>query len=152
AISNNPGGASLNGSLTVAASGGIATFSNVIVGGIGTGYTLAASDGSLASTVSTGFNVVPGAAHHLLFGQQPSTAVAGQAISPAMTVRVVDAFNDLVPTDTSNVTLVIASNPGGAALGGTTTMAAVGGIATFNNVTLDKVASGYRLLAVDGIL
>jgi hypothetical protein len=152
AIANNPGGASINGSLTISASGGIATFSNVIVGGIGTGYTLSASDAALTGTTSTSFNVVPGAAHHLLFGQQPTTAVAGAPISPAVTVRVVDAYNDLVPTDTSNVTLVIASNPGGAALGGTLTAAASGGIATFNNVTLDKVASGYKLLALDGIL
>jgi hypothetical protein len=44
----------------------------------------------------------------------------------------------------------ISTNPGGATLGGTTSQAAVGGLATFNNLTLNKVANGYTLSASSG--
>ena len=45
-----------------------------------------------------------GAAAKLAFGQQPTTTVAGVSISPAVTVRVLDQFNNLVSTDTSSIT------------------------------------------------
>ena len=48
--------------------------------------------------------------------------------------------------DTSNIMLVLASNPGHSVLGGTTTVAAVGGIATFSDLSLDKAASGFGRL------
>src|SRR5262249_8667074 len=46
-----------------------------------------------------GERVVP--ANHLMFGVQPTNTTAGVAISPAVTVRVVDEFNQLVFTDNS---------------------------------------------------
>jgi len=57
---------------------------------------------------------------------------------------VLDQFNNLVITDTSNVTVAIGANAGGSTLGGTTTVAAVGGIATFNTLSLDKVGAATR--------
>src|SRR5262249_10334273 len=62
-----------------------------------------------ATTVTV--NLV-GAADHLAFGQQPTTSVAGVAISPAITVLVLDQFNNLVVTDVSNVTVALGANPG----------------------------------------
>jgi len=52
-----------------------------------------------------------------------------------------------VPTFTGNVTLTLGNNPGGSILGGTTTVAAVGGVATFGTLTLDKTSTGYWLTA-----
>src|SRR5439155_1065490 len=69
-----------------------------------------------------------------------------------VTVQVLDQFNNLVITDTSNVTVAIGANAGGSTLGGTTTVAAVGGIATFNTLSLDKVGAGYTLTGGDGSL
>src|SRR5262249_10552845 len=127
AIGTNPGSGTLSGTTTVAARGGIATFSTLSINKVGTGYTLTAADGSLTGTTSTGFNIPPAAANLLGFGVEPSNAVAGVAISPAVTVRVLDAFDNLVTTDTSNVTVGIGSNPGLGTLSGTTTVAASGG-------------------------
>src|SRR5207237_6099871 len=118
----------------------------------GTGYTLTAADGTLTGATSAAFNVTAGAAHHLLFGQQPTSATAGQAISPAVTVRVVDALDNVVTTNTSSVTAAIGTNPGGSTLGGTLTVAAVGGVATFSDLSLNKAGTGYTLTAADGTL
>jgi hypothetical protein len=49
------------------------------------------------------------------------------------------------------VTLAIASGPSGAVLGGTTTVAAVNGVATFTNLTLN-LAGTYTLKATGGTL
>src|SRR5262249_36008277 len=115
----------------------------------GTGYTLAASDGSLAGATSSAFTVTAAAAHHLAFGQQPSNATAGVTLSPAVTLQVLDPFNNLVTTDTSSVTVALGSNPGGGTLSGTVTVAAVGGVATFSPLSVNKSGVGYTLTAAD---
>src|SRR5262249_49743097 len=107
AIGNNAGGGTLSGTATIAAVGGLATFSNLSIDKTGNGYTLSAADASLVGATSGAFNITAAAAHHLAFSQQPTSAIAGQAISPAITVRVLDQFNNLVTTDTSNVSLAI---------------------------------------------
>src|SRR5207253_7117042 len=42
---------------------------------------------------------------------------------------------------------VLGNNPGGSTLGGTTTLAAVNGVASFATLTLDKTDTGYWLTA-----
>src|SRR5207248_2155595 len=44
------------------------------------------------------------------------------------------------------------SNPGGGSLSGTTTVAAVNGVATFSNLSIDKAGAGYTLAASIGTL
>ncbi len=85
--------------------------------------------------------------HHLAFGQPPPGATPGATLSPAVTVQILDQCNNLVTSSTATVTLAIGNNPGSATLGGTTSVAAVGGVATFNNLTLDKPGTGYTLTA-----
>jgi uncharacterized repeat protein (TIGR01451 family) len=83
---------------------------------------------------------------------QPSNTVAGKAISPAITVAVVDQYGNTVTTNnTQLVTLSIYSGPRGARLGGTITVRAVNGVATFTNLTLN-VAGTYVLEATGGRL
>src|SRR5262249_20497500 len=152
AIGANPGNGTLSGTLTVAASGGIATFSTLSIDKVGTGYTLTASDASLGVGTSTAFNITPAAADHLVFGVQPTNTVAGVAINPAVTVPVLDQFNTLLHGALPNVTVGIGANAGGGTLSGTTTVAASGGIATFSTLSIDKVGTGYTLKATDGSL
>jgi uncharacterized repeat protein (TIGR03803 family) len=145
-IATGPG--SLGGTATVAALGGIATFSNLSLDAVGT-YTLSAADGSLAGATSSSFAVTPASAAKLTFVQQPTNASAGSAISPAVTVNVEDQFGNIVTGNTSNVTLAVASGPG--SLGGTVTVAAVNGTATFSNLSLNTAGS-YTLQAADAAL
>ena len=147
----NPGLGTLSGSLMVAMVNGVATFNNLSIDKVGTGYSLTAnSNGPGSGTGNSGtFNITAAAASHLAFVQQPTNAVAGNVISPALTVDVLDQFNNLVTTDTSNVTVSFGTNAGLGTLSGTLTMAAVNGVATFNNLSIDKSGMGYTLNAND---
>jgi uncharacterized delta-60 repeat protein len=94
---------------------------------------------------------VAGSPAQLSFASVPSTAVAGSTISPAITVDVEDANGILVTTDTSTVTLSIGIGPIGARIGGTTSVVAVDGVATFTDITL-SLAGNYALTAINGAL
>ncbi|MGA2440018.1 MAG: hypothetical protein ABSH08_03600 [Tepidisphaeraceae bacterium] len=113
----------------------------------GTGYDLVTGIGSpVANLLIRALGEF--GAPKLAFGQQPTNVVAGSGtINPAVTVYVEDANGNVLLTDNSNVTLSVASGPG--TLGGTTTVAAVDGVATFNNLSLDTAGS-YVLSATDG--
>ncbi|HKU61655.1 MAG TPA: PxKF domain-containing protein [Gemmatimonadales bacterium] len=91
--------------------------------------------------------VVFGAPHHLVFGQQPSNSQGGATITPALTVRVLDVNNNLVATGTTTVAMAIQNNPGSGTLSGTVSLAAVGGIATFSDLSIDKIGTAYTLRA-----
>src|SRR5207248_391278 len=73
------------------------------------------------------------------------------ALSPAVTVKVEDQYNNVVTTDTSTVAMAVASGPGGFDVGSTASVAAVSGVATFSNLKLDTAGS-YTLSATDGSL
>jgi hypothetical protein len=83
----------------------------------------------------------------VVFDQQPTSATAGTTIGPAITVDVEDPFGNVVASDSSQVTLSVATGSG--SLLGTLTVAAVNGVATFNDLSLD-VAGPYTLSASDG--
>ena len=106
-----------------------------------------ATSGVLPVVPSGQLTVSIGAAARLVFVQQPSTVVSQAVMSPPVTVRIEDANGNLVSGDTRNVTLSLLNNPTGATLGGTTTVTAIGGVATFNNLTVDKADSNYTLRA-----
>src|SRR5204863_128242 len=69
------------------------------------------------STTSAAFNITAGTATQLVFSVQPSTTVA------------------------------VGTNPSSGTLAGTLTHAAVGGVATFSGLNIDKVGTGYTLTA-----
>ena len=86
-------------------------------------------------------------ASQLAFKMQPTGAVAGEGIAPAVEVRIEDAGGDLVTSSTAAVTLAIRANPGAGTLAGTLTVDAVGGIATFSDLSIGKAGTGYMLRA-----
>ncbi|HVE86130.1 MAG TPA: hemagglutinin, partial [Myxococcales bacterium] len=83
----------------------------------------------------------------MAFFVQPVSATAGVAISPAVKVEIRDQFNNRVLGSTASVTLAIGTNPGGGTLSGTLTVAAVGGVATFSTLSINKAGTGYTLTA-----
>src|SRR5207302_9086487 len=86
-------------------------------------------------------------ATQLAFTVQPSNTVAGAAISPAVQVTALDAAGNPVSSFTGSITVALGNNPGGSTLSGTTTTAAVGGVATFVDLSLNKTGTGYTLTA-----
>ncbi|MGD1277402.1 MAG: hypothetical protein ABR964_09280 [Tepidisphaeraceae bacterium] len=143
-VQSGPG--SLSGTLIVAASGGVATFSGLSSDTAGN-YTLTAADGSLTSATSNSFTISPASAAKVAFAQQPTNTTDGSTISPAVTVDVEDPYGNLVTTDNSSVTVSLQSGPGN--LGGTLTVATSGGVATFNDLSITTVGN-YTLTAADG--
>jgi len=137
--------------VTAVASGGVATFNSLLINTTGSSYSLTAGDGALTAATSSIFSVTPATAAKLVFGVQPSTTVAGVAVSPAVTVQVQDALGNIATGDNSTVTLTL---NGGVFFGGGTTATAVvsGGVATFSNLTINITGNSYSLTADDGAL
>ncbi|MEE9533078.1 MAG: hypothetical protein V3W06_01560, partial [Acidimicrobiia bacterium] len=146
AIGTNPASGTPSGTLTVAAVAGIATFSDISIDNQGTGYTLTADSGALTGATSATFDVLQGATK-VVFTVQPSNAGGGIANSPAIQVEVRNGSDILVSAAVNPITLSIGTNPGGGTLSGTLTVAAVNGVATFSDITIDKLATGYTLVA-----
>ncbi len=92
-------------------------------------------------------NVIPPPAASLAFSQQPTNTMSGVTINPAVTVRVLNGCGQLLTSSNASVTLALGRNPGGATLGGTLTVNAVNGLATFSNLTLNRASTGYTLVA-----
>src|SRR5207245_955749 len=136
-----------SGTTTVAAVNGVATFVDLSLNKTGTGYWLTATATGLNTATSSVFDIKAGVATQLGFGTQPSTTVANRLITPAVKVRALDALGNLVPSFTGSVTVALGANPGGATLSGTTPVAAVGGVATFVDLSLNKTGTGYTLTA-----
>ena len=114
-----------------------------------------AEDATVGGSSNAGATYVfgtPVAASKLAFTTQPSNTAVGAGITPAVQVSVEDANGNVVTSDSSNVTVAIGANPGSGTLGGTRTVAAINGVATFSNLSINKVGTGYTLTAADGTL
>ncbi len=140
----NPASATLAGTLSVAASSGLAGFS-VWMNRAGSGYRLVASSPGLASAASETFSVVGGAAAGLVVAAQPSVVTAGEPFAPALVVQPVDSYGNPASIST-DVRLSIGSSPADALVHGTTWASTGGGAATFDGAWLDRAGS-YTLVA-----
>ena len=83
----------------------------------------------------------------LAYTAQPATSTAGSAFGVSVSAR--NAQGVTVPSYTGNVTLAITPGTGtsGAHLTGSTTVAAVAGVATFAGLGVDSAGTGYTLSA-----
>ncbi len=165
AITDETGGdeSELSGTAAVAAVAGIATFADLSIDQVATGYTLTASADGFTDTASEAFDITapptadsttaaPVAAAtttRLAFTVQPSAAAAGATITPAVQVTVQDSTGQTVTDFTGNITVDLTDGTGSdeAELSGTTTVAAVAGVATFSSLSIDVEAAGYSLTA-----
>jgi hypothetical protein len=147
AIAANPASGVLSGTAAANAVNGVAKFANLSLNKAATGYTISASSPSLASATSSAFNITAGTASKLAFLTQPSNTPPGASITPPVTVAIEDSNGNTVTTSTASVTILIATNPGGGTLGGTTTVSAVAGVATFASLTISSPGTGYTVSA-----
>ena len=139
----------LSGTATQNAAAGVARFTDLSIDQPGSGYTLVATSTGLSSSTSDAFAIVPlgGSPSEQSFGQQPTSASAGEIIAPPVTVRILDALGQVVTDFTDPVTLTLVDGPTGAILGGTTSVVASEGVARFGDLRVDRAGSGYRLRA-----
>ena len=101
----------------------------------------AGSSSGVASSTLTITSALPPA--KLAFLQQPSNALTGATITPAVQVSVEDSSGTVVTTATNPVTLALV---GGTGLGGTLTATPQNGVATFSNLSV-STAGSYTLSA-----
>jgi hypothetical protein len=127
-IFSNPGGGVLNGTATVSAVDGIATFSGLGIDRTGVGYKLVANSAPLAVAYSNNFNMTAGVPSKLAF--TGPTSVISNACSTAITLQLQDfGSNPANATANTNITLsglgggsfYTSSACAGAALGSTIT-------------------------------
>ncbi|HXG97581.1 MAG TPA: hypothetical protein VNJ06_10790 [Gemmatimonadales bacterium] len=84
------------------------------------------------------------------FFVQPNTANVGQVISPPVEVLVRDSLGSIDSAFTASITMGLASNSTGAALGGTTTVRPTNGIATFSNLSVNAAGTYTLQASADG--
>ena len=83
----------------------------------------------------------------LSFLVQPSSATAGNIITPAIQVLVRDSLGRPDSAFAGSITMSISVNPVGGRISGTLSIAPVNGIARFGDLVINASAAGYVLQA-----
>jgi hypothetical protein len=143
------GGGTLSGTATVAAAGGVATFTNLSIAGLVGARTLTFSATGLTVATTAAFTLDAGAAAVLAIRTQPVAGTAYAAFPTPAVVELRDGYGNLTSA-TLAVTATIAS--GGGTLGGAATVNAVAGIATFTTLQVNGVAGQRTLTFASGSL
>ncbi|MBE0663945.1 MAG: hypothetical protein IH597_15920 [Bacteroidales bacterium] len=139
----------LNGTLTLNAVNGVATFTDLWINKTGNGYTLIASAGSpiITQPVSEAFNIIPGALEYFTVAGIVSPHMAGVTTSP--TVTAYDEFDNLKYDYTGTIefsTNNVSNNPAQPTTlpDGYTFLTADLGVKTFiNGVNLKETGAFY---------
>ena len=118
-----------------------------LAGAVGVEATATGVTGSPQGFVATAQVAAP---TQLAFTVQTASVVAGGAIIPGFTVEARDGFGNVDPAYTGAVTLTLSGGNPLAVLGGTSTVNAVAGVATFADLTIDLIGTGYVLNASAG--
>lgn len=145
-------GATLSGTHTVSIVSGEATFSDLNINLVGNDYQFNFdSNTGLTSTTSNVFNITDIATQMVITSSAINTTVAGVTLADIV-VELRYANGNLDLTNNSDVTIVIDPNPSSPNLIGTTTVQAVNGIATFDDLNVEKVGTNYTLTVSSGAL
>ena len=150
-----PGAGSPSGNITVLASDGSGCMAAAVQGagmctlslppttaGTNTFTITYAGDGNFVASGYNGNYTV----YQLVFTAQPSNTGVGLTITPAVVVTAEDSHNNTLTTFTGGgITVAIGAGPG--TLSGTTTQNAVSGVATFGDLSINKIANGDTLTA-----
>jgi endoglucanase Acf2 len=158
-LDTNPTGASLQGTTTATLVNGLATFTGVSVTQTGV-YSLGVASPTPATSflkrgASSDFTVTNAAPATVAFVNPPLASAPGQTINAGLTpagvgVAVLDQYGNRVldGQPAVNVALVPGSNTG--TLSGTTSVAAVNGVAIFSDLAISAAGTGYILSASVG--
>jgi hypothetical protein len=147
---------------SVSAGGGAVSGSSQVTDTLGqaaaAGWTLGTVAGSnelavTAGTLSTRFVATgeAGSIARLRFTVQPSDVEVDSVIRPPVQVSAFDAHGNLATGFSGLVQLTFHMNPVDATLGGTWARNAVAGVASFDDLHVDKVGGGYVLLAMAAV-
>ncbi len=137
------GSGTLQGSISTTLSDGVATFANLAEDAAET-MALKFSGGGLSSSPTSSIAVSAGTPTQLMIvTPQPSSVTAGASFG--LVVDAVDQFGNVDHSFDRNVAVALADNPNGETLGGTTGVAAAGGVVTVTGLTLNTPGGVYSL-------
>ena len=132
----------LQGTTTIALSGGMATFTN-LADDTAESISLSFSGGGFSTAPSDSIAITP-APSKLVIHTEPSTAAtAGQAFAIEPVIYEEDQFGNVVTADNSTV-ITASISSGDGPLKGTTSVTVIGGVATFTNLS-DNTAETLSL-------
>ncbi len=146
----------------VAAVNGVATFTGCKIDKASTTYKLQATDGTLTPATSSAFTVAVGAPAQVAFTTEPTSIVSGTTFPSAPSLAIEDAGGNVVTSSTDAVYLAVFPGPGLGPLtcsGGEVAappgsapgykLAAVNGVATFTDCTVDQASTSSYTLATE---
>ena len=136
------GTGTLSGTTTVATTGGVATFTNLVITGTVGSFTLTFTPQGLTAAVSTSFTLSVGVGAKGVLTTQPSGAVNGVALTGHAVVQIQDSGGNNSSAYV-NVVATIASGTG--TLSGTTTVATTDGVATFTDLMITGTVGSFTL-------
>lgn len=145
---DDPGATGLVGNGPVVVSNGVASFPALSLDRAGSGYRLRAQTGvfGVVGADSVAFDVLPGAATRLTLLSQPPNGEVDTALG-TIQVAVTDALGNAQTTDHSTaVSVALQDNGAGANLSGTLIRTVSAGVASFDDLSLDTIGSGYTLI------
>ncbi len=96
-------------------------------------------------------SALAGQAQQVTLTNQPAANIALGAPF-ALSIAIRDGYGDIVANYNSTATISLASNPGGATLGGALTVPVVNGVATFSGLSLNQLGNNYSLRVTSGSL
>lgn len=149
-VALSSGSGTLNGTKSrTTDANGLASFNDLWMDIVGT-KNINASSGSLTSAISNSFSITSASPDHLVFVQQPANTVAGESISPAVTVQLKDQFENNVTTSGVSVSLEVSS--GTDTLRGIKTRTTdVDGLATFSGLSIQLIGTKAITATSSGI-
>jgi hypothetical protein len=142
----------ISGTTTVNFVNGVARFTDISSGQARPNYTLKAVSNALSSATTASFTIWPGTPAKLFISVQPEGATTGTPFEIQPVVAVMDMFGNVVNGARVSVTVSITPGSGtaGAVLSGTNTLISdggFGGLAEYEDLSIDKIGSGYTLTA-----
>ncbi len=145
---DDPGATGLVGNGPIVVSNGIAEFPALAIDRAGAGYRLRAQTSvfGVVGADSVPFDIAPGAATRLSLLGQPGNVAVDETL-PAIEVAITDALGNPQSTDDGTIiSVALLANPGGGSLSGTLSRAVSAGVASFDDLSIDAVGTGYTLL------
>ena len=145
-LSGGIGGPLLPGNPALVADQGMVTFSGLILNQAATSDVLQAASPGLSFASTAPFRVGAATATQLvIITPPPSSITAGATFR--LDAAAEDRFGNVATAFSGDIALTLAAGPAGLALGGTTTLRAEAGLASFNGPTLTSAGGGYILQA-----
>ncbi len=133
---------------TVTATGGVANFTNLPIDAAGS-YTITATDGAHTAWTATtsSFTVIAAAPSQVIWTTSPGTSIAGSAVVGPPTVKIEDAYNNLVSGAVVN--MAVTTGPGVFIASTTSVTTSTPGTAAFPSLFL-QAAGNYTITASAG--